>query len=120
MKAHWTEAEERYLLDHWYDYSSTEIARKLGRSQRSVLNKIYKLRHKQKLCTQRKEHTSCFPAGISYQKVLPPEKWPLIKHFLVSLHVYGSRAQELGIRPDIGAYMAEYAGQHPGRRAIDG
>lgn len=41
---HWTEAEEKYLESKWGKYSLATIAQKLGRTERAIQKKAYKLR----------------------------------------------------------------------------
>lgn len=47
-------------------------------------------------------------AGISYKQALPPEDWPYMEKFLRTFLTYADRAQELGIKPDVGLFLSEY------------
>lgn len=45
---------------------------------------------------------------ISYKKVLPPEKWPTIEHFLKVLQKFADMANEHQRDLDVGVFMTEY------------
>ena len=47
-------------------------------------------------------------AGVSYKKVLPPEKWPRIEHFLASFCGLAMAADEAGERLDVNRFFKEY------------
>lgn len=47
-------------------------------------------------------------AGVSYKKVLPPEKWLIIEHFIACFCRLAMEAEAAGKKPDIDRFLKEY------------
>ena len=119
----WSDEERAYMIEHYGRMPAREIAAHLGRTVRSIDNQACKMKIKRRASEATRSKMPTFnleEGGVNFKDALPPEKHDAMLHFLASLAHHARLAQDRGIRPDIGAYMAEYAGQHPGRRAIDG
>ncbi len=46
--------------------------------------------------------------GVSYKQALPKERWPKATRFMGLLVEYADRATELGIEPDVWAFVQTY------------
>lgn len=47
-------------------------------------------------------------AGVSYKEVIPPEKWPLMEHFLISFCRYARIAESFGKKLNVEIFLREY------------
>ncbi len=118
MGRRWTDAERELLCEQYKRRPPGEIAAVLDRTEKAIIEQAYHLGiiGRVREYRRRKAPQLLSRTGVPYKTVIPQEKWPLIQHFLGSLQHYAGRAEDAGVAPDVGAFMAEYGGHHRGRR----
>ena len=118
----WTKAECDLLVRLWPYVTAKTLGVMLGRSPEATYQKALHLglkKYSKPLAGNKRrrklaKYTFCM-AGVHYRDVLPPEAWPMVQHFMGSLHYYAQQAEDAGVKPDVAAFMAEYGGHKRGR-----
>ena len=121
-KSLWTPEQETILEDLYYKgYIPEVMAEFIPKSASAIRGKMERMVAEGRLAPDRfreeKEPEKqkkpwgnyiFVSAGVSYKKVLPPEKWPLIEHFLASFCGLAMKADETGEKVDVNKFIKEY------------
>ncbi len=108
----WPPEKEQYLKNKWGKESVQVIAEKLKKTTGAVRNKACRLGlSRRKKAGGKKEQLYQYDferGGVSYKKVLPPEKWPLVEDFLAAFSRYALIAEAAGKSLDVNYFLIEY------------
>ena len=121
-KSFWTPEQEKVLEDLYYKgYIPEVMAEYIPKSASAIQRKVERMvaegrfapdrfREEKEPEKQKKPWGNYIfvSAGVSYKKVLPPEKWPLIEHFLASFCGLAMKADETGEKVDVNKFIKEY------------
>ena len=108
----WPPEKEQYLKNKWGKESVPVIAEKLKKTTGAVRNKACRLGlSRRNKAGGKKEQLYQYDferGGVSYKKALPPERWPLVEHFLTTFSKYAQIAETAGKSLDVNYFLIEY------------